>query len=399
MFKIYDGRQDFYQWDLDRKLIVSDPAINQVHFSDIVDGTALVCEVYELDGLRVANVPNILLQTEWKINAYAYLQDHTKVSASFKVIARPKPDSYVYTETEVKNYDALAERIEEVAAAGIPYAPTVNIWELDEGVYRIAGGFQWGQYEPPTNPRYMYITSGLLIVSVETRINDARVYTVIADNKIYYGKSTPFEVINADTGKKEVHVDGNVNYIEKVEKIDDMTTAKFGVPSSGAVKKYIDSFGLKTLTLGNLQKAYIQNLETGIYCVTVEEGGRAGVYAGKSAHHVMDTAYLIVGGSNYTETTADKEGITLYNKSYILIHGITNQAFYYAGLIRSEKLDGVWTHTKVGGDAIETKDNKAFAIDETIRDHTKYISALAVKEYVDGAIAAAIPASAEEVEY
>ena len=32
MFKIYDGREQFYQWDLDRKLIVEDAAITEVHF-------------------------------------------------------------------------------------------------------------------------------------------------------------------------------------------------------------------------------------------------------------------------------------------------------------------------------------------------------------------------------
>lgn len=269
-----------------------------------------------------------------------------------------------------------------VARSSIPYAPTVNIWELDEGIYRIAGGFQWGQFEPPINTRYMAITEGLLAIGINTRMNNRKFYTILADNRVYFGESTSYNVTNMETGEPVLHVEGTMDYIEKTDKIDDVGTASKGVPSSKAVKKYIDSFGLKTLTLGNLQKAYIQNLETGIYCVTVEEG-RAGVYAGKSAHHVMGTAYLIVGGSNYTETTADKEGITLYNKSYILIHGITNQAFYYAGLITSEKLDGVWTHTKVGGDVIETKDNKATTIDETIRDHTKYVSALAVKEYVD----------------
>lgn len=280
--------------------------------------------------------------------------------------------------------DALAAL--EDKADLIKEAPTANLWELEPGIYHISYGFQWGQYEKPINRRYTPITEGICIIGQRTNDTYNKMYTILADNRIYYGKVSKMTATNVNTGELMDVIEGTMDYIEKTDKIDDVTTAKFGVPSSEAVKKYIDSFGLKTLALGNLQKAYIQNLETGIYCVTVEEGGRAGIYAGKSAHHVMDTAYLIIGGSNYTEETADKDGVTRYNKSFILLTGVTNQAVYYAGLIDSEKLDGVWTHTKVGGDVIETKDNKAFAIDETIRDHTKYISALAVKEYVDGAI-------------
>lgn len=29
MFKIFDGRDKFYQWDLDRKLIVEDPEVKE----------------------------------------------------------------------------------------------------------------------------------------------------------------------------------------------------------------------------------------------------------------------------------------------------------------------------------------------------------------------------------
>ena len=38
MFKILDGREYFYQWDLNQKLIVEDDSINEVHFSNRTDG-------------------------------------------------------------------------------------------------------------------------------------------------------------------------------------------------------------------------------------------------------------------------------------------------------------------------------------------------------------------------
>ena len=57
MFRIYDGRKHFYQWDIDRKLLIKDTSITQVHFSNRTYTNALVCEVVE----GLVNVPNILL--------------------------------------------------------------------------------------------------------------------------------------------------------------------------------------------------------------------------------------------------------------------------------------------------------------------------------------------------
>ena len=118
MFKIYDyGRNSFFQWDLNRKIVVEDPSITQVHFSNNTEDYALVVEVYESDGVRLANVPNILLQTDWYIRAYGYVNDHTLVEERFKVNARSKPADYVYTETEIINYEALEKRIKETYVA------------------------------------------------------------------------------------------------------------------------------------------------------------------------------------------------------------------------------------------------------------------------------------------
>ena len=114
MFKIYDGRKSFYQWDVDRKLIVEDASINQVHFCNRTDDCSLVCEVYNEGSLRVVNVPNILLQDNWRINVFGYDSNYTKFSERFEVIARSRPGDYVYTETETIKYSSLLERIELV---------------------------------------------------------------------------------------------------------------------------------------------------------------------------------------------------------------------------------------------------------------------------------------------
>ena len=114
MFKIYDGRDKFYQWDLDRQLIIDDPTVTQVHFCNRTDDSSLVCEVYQQDGLNLVNVPNILLQEDWRINVYAYDVNYTKYSETFEVERKSKPENYVYTETEILNYETLAEKIKQI---------------------------------------------------------------------------------------------------------------------------------------------------------------------------------------------------------------------------------------------------------------------------------------------
>ena len=118
MFKIYDGREQFYQWDVDRKLILEDAAVTEVHFCNRTDECSLVCETYQEDGLTLVNVPNVLLQNDWRINVYAYDSNYTKFSETFNVVKRSKPADYAYTETEVKTWGALDERVKKLEEGG-----------------------------------------------------------------------------------------------------------------------------------------------------------------------------------------------------------------------------------------------------------------------------------------
>ena len=115
MFTILGGRDELFQWDINRQIIVSDASIDAVHFSNRTDASALVVEVKEKNGLRVADIPNILLQESWDINVYGYCDGYyTKQAARIKVNPRTKPESYVYTETEVLNYNTVMEKIDRV---------------------------------------------------------------------------------------------------------------------------------------------------------------------------------------------------------------------------------------------------------------------------------------------
>lgn len=115
MFRIADGRETFYQWDLDRQIIVEDESIVEVHFCNRTDDCSLVVEVK--DGL--AAVPNAILQRSFDVRVFGYDGKATRYDEVFSVKARSKPSDYVYTETEIKRYEDLSKRIEEIEKNGV----------------------------------------------------------------------------------------------------------------------------------------------------------------------------------------------------------------------------------------------------------------------------------------
>lgn len=121
MFRIENDRDCFYQWDLNQRLIVSGlQEGDEVHFASGRDkaAEAPVLSVYTENDMNVVDVPNSLLQTAGSLQAYAYIHTddgaYTKWEESFFIIRRPKPADYVYTETEVRTWAELDERLKKV---------------------------------------------------------------------------------------------------------------------------------------------------------------------------------------------------------------------------------------------------------------------------------------------
>lgn len=115
MFKIYDGRTSFWQWDTKQKLIVLDESVTEVHFSNRDMNHSITRNVYELEGKRVCNVPDIILQLPRNLVAYAYADGKTVKSVKFAVIKRPIPDDYVAEKEE--DIDDISRRLEALESA------------------------------------------------------------------------------------------------------------------------------------------------------------------------------------------------------------------------------------------------------------------------------------------
>lgn len=121
MLTLNDGRNELWQWDTGRKLNVNDDC-SQVHFSNKVLGRSIDVDV--VDG--VAIIPDILLQTDKELTAWAFVgtaeNGYTKISKEFKVNKRNKPAGYVFTPVEqmtIQEIEAIAQSVRDDADAGL----------------------------------------------------------------------------------------------------------------------------------------------------------------------------------------------------------------------------------------------------------------------------------------
>ena len=114
MIKIVPDKEGrLTQWDLNRKVIVTGyEGVAEVHFASPGDDHGAYV-VKLVDGQ--AEIPNILLTMAGTINVYVYPADRTVFATALWVMAREKPDDYVYTETEVLSYKTLDEKIGDLA--------------------------------------------------------------------------------------------------------------------------------------------------------------------------------------------------------------------------------------------------------------------------------------------
>jgi hypothetical protein len=111
IFKIYDGRTSFWQWDTKQKLIVLDEHITEVRFSNRNMEHSKRRPVYtDSNGVRICNVPDLLLQLPKNLIAYACIKNEDGTSSTVKAVKfavnrQPIPSDYVCEQ------DAVIENI------------------------------------------------------------------------------------------------------------------------------------------------------------------------------------------------------------------------------------------------------------------------------------------------
>lgn len=116
IFKIHDGRTNFWQWDTKQKLIVLDERITEVRFSNRNMEHSKRRPVYtDNDGIRICNVPDMLLQLPKNLVAYACVKNNdgscsTIKAVKFAVHRQPIPSDYICEQDAV--VEGILMRIE-----------------------------------------------------------------------------------------------------------------------------------------------------------------------------------------------------------------------------------------------------------------------------------------------
>lgn len=126
IFKIYDGRTNFWQWDRKQKLIVLDESVTEVHFSNRNMTHSIPRDVYAQGDLRVCNVPDDLLQMPRNLVVHAYANGATIKTVKFAVMQRPMPNDYIADQGEeidekFAQIDVKLEALNETKADNIYY--------------------------------------------------------------------------------------------------------------------------------------------------------------------------------------------------------------------------------------------------------------------------------------
>ena len=120
--KIECDKDFFWQWDLNKRLVLgTDRTDIQVHF-DAGSNEALAVDVYKENGKVYANIPNILLQEYGRIKCWVYDPGNEATTLQvfyFTVAERDRPPDYVYTETETLTWHELEKRIAELEENGV----------------------------------------------------------------------------------------------------------------------------------------------------------------------------------------------------------------------------------------------------------------------------------------
>lgn len=105
-----------YQWDINRQIQIDPSAIEgeyEVHCCHKDDSTGLVVTPTITGDVTLVKIPDVLLQRSGFLRVYVVVSGDTVYDQSFYIMARPKPDDYVYTEEELKTWEQLDEQIQE----------------------------------------------------------------------------------------------------------------------------------------------------------------------------------------------------------------------------------------------------------------------------------------------
>lgn len=196
--KLADANATLYQWDTGQRLLITGANAGDRADWIMADHEPLSTRLYQDRNLTYTDIPNILLQTSGSILVYIYSTvadtGETVACSVLRVLPRPKPEDYIYTETEVETWSALNERMNDLVSQVESLYSRVE--ELEQGdtppvtVIPDIDGFVWASNgsvvtsDPGTSKRTDYVSlDGVKRIQAVYRVVSSRYALAFFDSE------------------------------------------------------------------------------------------------------------------------------------------------------------------------------------------------------------------------
>ena len=289
MIKLNDGRNELWQWDTGRSLNISEQC-DVVHFSNLIYGNAITVSV--IDG--VAKIPDELLQTGADLICWCFVGDpengYTKLTKTFEVNKKPKPNDYVFTPTDQITIKDLIRRVEDAEEYVSPESINTRIDDAlqeakESGDFKGEKGDKGDKGDPGDTGQDYVLTDAdkadiaeevAKLVTTGTSIDvTAEVgQTIVVKSVDENGKPTAWESADYQERTHWTFSGGGL--------VLDGQTVTFGSDGMGAISGTLDIEAGKTYTVIWDGAEYICDCKTGYY------SGMAVVYIGNPVFLGLD---------------------------------------------------------------------------------------------------------------
>ena len=239
---------------------------------------------------------------DWRINVYGYDKFYTKHSQVFEVIRRTRPDDYVYTDNQIKTWDALEERVAAIEETG---AADLNDYYTKEEVDNALASVEvdlTDYYTKEETDALIPSTSGLATEKyVDEKFNSIEIPE--AESGVYVGVEEP-----TDDSVVWINPEGDGVSLEQI--VQEAVDAAVGdVDLSEYAKKtdIPDTTGF--ITMPEVEDKGYQTEEE-VRAIVAEGGGSGGdVFIGAGMPSV--SAEVVEGSVGWTAVSIKDEGVLM----------------------------------------------------------------------------------------
>ena len=223
-----DGRTELWQWDTDRKIVVDDKSVSEVHYSKYSSTQGITRKV--IDGK--AEIPNFLLQDTHAVTVYAYSgsieNGYTMAEKTFNVLKKPKPANYVETKEDKAILAKLKEEIGDLSELQTEAKDNL-VSAINEAA--ASGGADWAQNDAAAADYVRNRPGGYYDDPVETEVE---IYSGELNDEI---KEPPFTIVAGNTYR--VKIDGTAQeYVAFADEFEEIHGVTIG---TAAVAEAIES--------------------------------------------------------------------------------------------------------------------------------------------------------------